>query len=1002
MHEAPTLDGSLAADVRRGAALAEGPRGVASDNRRAGRLSSAHLVGRERELEFVLEALDDPPAVVLVDGEAGIGKSRLVQEAIGHPALGTRSAFVGHCHRLREPFLLGPVVEALRGAAKQPPSRPLSPVVGALRPLLPELAGLLPVQPVPVGDGRAERHRIFRALRELMGAFGPAVCVLEDMHWADEGTLEFLEFLLSGPPEHLGLVLTYRGEDLPRSSRLLGLTRLCNDVVTATVELGPLQVEEVRRLTCAILGSEGISEDLARHLHERTAGIPFALEEVLGLLQDRGTLDLVDRGRTPAGLDEVGVPPVVRESIRERMEPFTDDARLMTRAAAVLGMAAGEGLLTSVAGLTPKRAAKGLTEVLGSGLVVEQERGSYELRHALAAQAVYEEILGPERHRMHLRAAQAIESQPAPRPLGLLAHHFREADRPRQWARYAEEAEEVASSLGDDRAAARLLEQALSAPGLRRAARIRMAVKLGSAAVYSDHPETAIGLLKPILDEEPMPVGVRGELRFRLARLRYNVGDDATWHDQMVQAVSELRHRPELAARAMVNLAWPVYRAGSVDDDLAWLPKAARAVALSDDPVTETAVHAQRAAILLSVGDPEGWRVLEKVRLDGRSVREKLELLRAYHSLSVVTLGLGHYRRAEAFLADAARLDDGLDGVWWAPWSASVRASLDWRTGRWDELEVRLRELAESKSPRPVLAVGNELILGSLVLCRGRVEEAERHFEAILERAHARRWMSARVNASAWLARIRLSRDEPEAAAQVAALGLETVKRKGIWVWGRELVPVAVQAMLACRQQTEASHLASEFVRGLGGRDAPAAHGAGSFCQGLVAEAEGSHDSAARFFARAEHAWGELPSPYEAARARERRGCCLLAGDRDEGAALLLGALEAFEELQASWDAGRVRAHLQGEGIALPSPSRGGRPAYGNALSPREAEVAQLAGSGLKNREIAEVLFLSPRTVEAHVAAAMRKRSVGSRRALAAVVPAGDGEEKAVAPGKNR
>jgi len=457
----------------------------------------------------------------------------------------------------------------------------------------------------------------------------------------------------------------------------------------------------------------------------------------------------------------------------------------------------------------------------------------------------------------------------------------------------------------------------------------------------------------------------------------------------MVQAVGELGRRPELAARAMVNLAWPVYGDGSVEADLAWLPKAAHAAARSDDPVTETAICAQRASILLSVGDPEGWRALDEIRLHGRSVEEKLTLLRAYHSLSVVTVALGHHHRAEAFLAEAARLDGELDGVWWGPWSESVKASLDWRTGRWEGLEARLRELAEARPQRPVLAVGNELILGSLVLCRGRVEEAERRFEAILERAHARRWMSARVAACAGLARIRLAGGEPEAARQVAARGLETVARKRIWVWGREVVPVAVEALLECREERQAGRLTSEFARGLRGRDAPAAHAASSFCQGLVAEAKGSHDAAARFFASADSAWSELPSPYEAARARERRARCLLTGDHEQGAALLLGTLEAFDDLQASWDAGRVRAELKAQGVAVPSSWRGGRRAYGNELSPREAEVARLAGSGLKNREIAEVLFISPRTVEDHVASALRKLGVESRRALASGGPGG-------------
>ncbi len=122
---------------------------------------------------------------------------------------------VGHCHRVREPFFLGPVVEALCGLERRELRRPLSPVVGALRPLLPELEEVLPPQPAAIGDPRAERHRIFRALRDLLAALGPAVCVLEDLHWADESTLELLTFLLTDPPEELSLVVTVRSEDLP-------------------------------------------------------------------------------------------------------------------------------------------------------------------------------------------------------------------------------------------------------------------------------------------------------------------------------------------------------------------------------------------------------------------------------------------------------------------------------------------------------------------------------------------------------------------------------------------------------------------------------------------------------------------------------------------------------------------------------------------------------------------------------------------------------------------
>ena len=973
------------ASAKAGTARDGGP-----DPHHLGRLSSKVLVGRERDLELLLEAVMDPPGLILVEGEAGVGKTRLVQEALSHPSVQSGRVLVGHCHRLREPFPLGPVVEALRGT--DPPNLPLSPVGGVLRPLLPELAHVLPAEPPPTGDPKVERHRIFRALRELIGAFGPTVCLLEDMHWADQGTLEFLAFLLAEPPEALSIVLTYRSEDLHPSSSLLGLSsRLPPDALSLALELAPLSLQEVRALTCALLEASSVSEEIAERLYDRSAGLPFALEEVIRLLLDRGQLTLTDEGEAVGDLQPVGVPTVIGHSIRERMEPFSADARLITHAAAVLALPADEALLGRVAGLPPKRAARGLTRALSSALMEEREDGSYALRHALAAQAVYDEIPAPERRRLHQRAGEALESATEPVPPAQLAHHFRHADRPKQWARYAEAAADGALAVGDARTATRFLEQSLSAPGLSRAAKIRLAVKLGSCAAHSDFPQKAIGLLQRILEEEPMDVGVRGELRFRLSQLRYCVGDGGLWHEDMVRAAGELRRRPELAARVMVQLAWPMLREGDVEDDLAWLQRAGAAAEATNDPVTKAGISSQRAAILLCVGDPAGWTALDDVPEEASSVEERLQLLRSYQSLSVVARGLGYYQRSESFLAEVSRLERELEHVWWDPWRESAQVALDWCLGRWDGLDGRLRKLAVSEKGTATLAVGSELILGSLLLSRGQIEESEGIFSSVLNEAQRRGWLGARVAASAGLARLRLAEGDPQAARRAAALGLDVVRHKGIWIWGKEVIPVAVEASLACEKWAEAGHLAVQFATGVEGRDAPAAHAASFFCQAIMARATDSSDAAARLFHAAERGWDGLPCPYEAARAREERARCLLAGGDEEGVDVLRDALDAFEGLQASWDATRIRATLRAHGIPSPPASRGGRKAYGDELSPREAEVARLAGTGRKNREIAETLFISPRTVEAHVASAIRKLGLESRQELATLAEAWTG-----------
>jgi len=903
----------------------------------------------------------------------------LVREALGNPALAHRRILVGHCQRQHEPFLLAPIVEALQGLRTNLPRVLLSPVAGALRSLLPELAPMLPQDHAPAGDSTAQRHRTFRALRELFGALGPTICVLEDLHWADHASVEFLEFLLLRVPEELAIVATYRGDEVPPASPMARLaSRLAREAPLTTIELHSLSDDEVRALVRALLGSEQVSEEFARCLRARTAGVPFAVEELMRLLDDRDRFALAAGVRAVAELEQAGVPPAIRQSIRERMSALDDDACLVTRAAGVLGAPFGEELVAAAAGLAPARAARALTRALQSGPLEEKDHDLYGFRHPLAAQAAGEDAPGPQRRRMHLRAAQALERDPQRAEPTRLAHHFREAGRWRESVRHSEAAAAVARCAGDDHSVAHLLRQALGVPGLARATQIRMAMEVGCAAVSSTAPETAIGLLQRTLDGEWMSAGIRGELRFCLARLHRDAGGTGAWRAEMVQAVEELRGRPELAARAMTALAWPALSGDSLEEDLCWLGRGVDEAARADDRATEVEVRAHQAAVLLSIGDPAGWRAVEEIPRDGGSLEEQVQRLRGYRSISVASMELGHHRHAESLLAAAAGIADELPSVPWDPRLATARLSLDWRMGRWDGLEARARDLIRATAGSS-LFLGNRVVLGSVLETRGEIEKAEHALAAARPPGGSR----TDVWAAATLAGLRLDGGDASAAHQLLATPLEAVERKGMWVWAAEMAPIAVRALLALGERPEAQRLTAAFEAGLSGTDAPAARAAQGLCEGALAEAQGRHDVAGCLFDRAERAWGKLPAPYEAARAREARARCLLARDDERGAQLLLRALGIFESLGASADASRVRAQLKARGVALGSQRRGGRRAYGDQLSPREAEVARLAGAGRRNREIAERLFISTRTVEAHVASALRKLGVDSRHALA-------------------
>ena len=266
------------------------------------------LVGRKRELELLLAALEVLPTVVLVEGEAGVGKSRLVQEAIAAVSARGMRVLSGYCHPLREPLPFGPVLQALRDtAAWLPDPATMNPQCGALAPLLPELAGHLPPVPEKAPTPRAARFQLVGAVRALLDAVGPVVLVVEDLHWIDEATRELLLLLARDPPRALGLVLTYRREDLPAHTPLLGSPyRRPVGTSGAEIHLDALTEHDVRDLASAVLGPRA-TPALARMLYRRSAGLPLIAEEDLLTLGDRHPQNLPypDRDQRHSGTDDV-------------------------------------------------------------------------------------------------------------------------------------------------------------------------------------------------------------------------------------------------------------------------------------------------------------------------------------------------------------------------------------------------------------------------------------------------------------------------------------------------------------------------------------------------------------------------------------------------------------------------------------------------------------------------------------------------------------------------
>ncbi|MEU6425063.1 AAA family ATPase [Microbispora sp. NPDC046973] len=944
------------------------------------------LVGRATELRTLIDAVTRPPAVVLVEGEAGIGKTRLVRAALDRLPSGDRAVLLGYCHQIREPFPYGPVFEALRDVrGRLPAAHRLNPVTGALRGHLPELAGALPPSPQPLDDPRAERHRVFRAIRALLAAVGPAVLVVEDLHWADDGTLDLLRFLTGQPPRGLAVVATCRRDGVagPPLGRAY---RHQPDTANVIVRLAPLDASGVASLAGALLERSDLSPGFVTRLHERTAGIPFVVEELVRSLPasppGADDPDALDRA-----VDRAGVPLLLREAMAERMAGLSPAAAGAVRAAAVLRLPAGERLITAVGGDTaaepgtPGPGSAGLAEALRAGVLHEHPGGRYGFRHALAQQAVYDAIPGPERRSAHVRAMAALAATDAP-PLVQLAFHARRAGDTGAWVRHGTAAAQQAAALGDTALAVEVVEGMLDDPDLPVRDRGPLVLMLSRFAATGLSHQRVVRLLRQVLRGDFLSRDVRGEVRLNLGVVLSNqAGDAAAGRPEILAALAELNDRPTLAARGWASMAMPEWGTESLAEHAEWMARAEALVATADNPELSAAVLANRASFEMTTGSPGAFDVAARLPADDPRTGVRREVARAYCNLHDSATTVGLYAAAERFAREGRRLalETGAQYPAFLLDASAIRR--EWLTGRWDGLRDRAASLGESATETPLIAVDLWLVLGLLALATGEWEEAVRQFHRAGLDAPEARNVPVVTAAAGGLVDLHLARGAQDEAVAEAEGAVARLRRKGVWVWGASLVPSAVAAFARAGRVETAAELVDEYAAGIAGRVAPAAHAALDAARGVLAAAGPRAADAAACFARAREAYAALPQPYAAARAAEGEARARLALGDGAAAAGFREAAESYGRLGATHDAARCRRVLRDIGVDVPLP-RGGRRGAG-ALSQREREVARLVALGRTNREIADVLFLSTRTVETHVATVLRKLGVRSRTQIA-------------------
>ncbi|MFI6694637.1 LuxR C-terminal-related transcriptional regulator [Streptomyces sp. NPDC050433] len=933
----------------------------------------------ERRLTSALSGTGKEPTLVLVEGDAGMGKSRLVHRLLELPPA-------------RSVARLVVTFQASGGFAVADPLGPAPP---------PEAAAL------------GVRLTAYQALEALLASARPALLVAEDLHHADDDCLALLRGLLREPPAPFAAVLTYRPEQLPSPGLPLG--RAVDYPARLSVvrwRLEPLDEGRVRCVAGELLGARRCPQEFVGRLRQRSGGVPQVVVDLLRMLRDGDRhWDLF----TARDVDEAGVPVRLAELVLDRTAALAGPYRPIVWAAAVLDEPAGAEDLAEVAGYRGDGGRTALIAALEGSVLRETSEGRYGFAVPLAASALYAELPGPVRERLHHRAAAMLAAR-EPVPWARIARHWRGGGRTEDWLRAAEHL------VNDDEATVTLLEEALDVGGLPPDKRGRLALTLARGAVLGRRSEGTVRVLRGIVEDPALPAADRGEIRLELGLLLHNRKRRfEEGRAELRRAAGELAEaeRPALAALAMAALANPFFPGASLAENVAWLERAEAAAEASGDRAARTAAGACRATVLMNTGDLEAWRLVARLPRDSEDRAGRQQVARGLCNTANGAVYLGHYRRADELLTQGIELAARSGAPFLERVGRGTALFRDWLTGRWEGLAERctglVAEDGSASDARVVLAL-LALAKGDWAAVRdwlppgdppspepyGTYESRAYESRAYESRAyesdvHERRVHESRVyetcevpvaaTAAGAHIRLLLARQDVDAAAEAAASAWAWLGVKGVWVWGAELAPWVVEAHTRAGQGELAQRVVAEFAAGLTGRDAPSATAALLWCRAVLAETDGEWVRARARFQQAGAAYARLPHPYARALMAEGAGRCalLLGGDRpeavDEAVAELIRCVEELTDLGAVWDAARVRATLRAHRPAARRPP--GRPAYAERMSPREGEVAELAATGLTNREIAATLYLSPRTVEQHVARAMRKLGIASRQGLA-------------------
>jgi DNA-binding CsgD family transcriptional regulator len=954
------------------------------------RIPCPRFIGREEELLWLQERLEEARRgrgdLVLIGGEAGIGKSRLIAELTIRAQQAEIRVLIGRCSLFEAALPYAPFIEAFRGLlANRAPSE----VASTLGPYAPELVKLLPevahrllgIHLHPAPSPPEEKSRLFESLYQVLRRIAveaPLIVIVEDLHWADPASLELLHYLarrLRG--DRWLLLATYRPEE-SGSSETLGRLRheLSRERLAQELLVKSLGAGETGALLNEVLGSLApASQALAEWIFHSGEGNPFFTEEIVRALVESSDEHVARLD--PGALAAANVAPSIREAILARLQSLSPESRAVLAAAAVLGRTFDLETLQIACALHGDAFTPPFMALLSLHLIrADRVPMQYGFRHHLIREVVLQSLPPDGRRMLHGRVAELLEGRTNPAaPPQLLAYHFNEARDRNKTARYALAAAAAAAAVYAHEEAARHYTTTLDAlPDGDSPTHVETAEGLGDALFHAGQLGDAARAHVRML-AHAQALGMLGDAAraYRKIGRAQNEETPGKGFDAWEKALAILAEIDDPREEAMIReqAGKVAYILGQYERGLAESTAAIAAAERAHDPSALSRAHKSLGVNLHALGRRDAARAhMEQALMLARRADDLEAELKALNDIGALAIEDADFRRAREALEDGKNLVDKVGPIPSLLLPIRGLAKLALAEGKWDEVEVlsrdleaRLRSGDEHHWPFVFVAQLHAVVL----TLRGRRDEAEAllgEARAAAETAHGRAVIGG------VMARLHLQQGNPAAARSALAQALDL---QGMPEATRvELLLLGADVSLRLGQPDEAGEFADAAVR----LAAPLRYfdAAVARVQGLIAAQAGRLDEAiTRYVAGLEKPSTEA-QPYEGALLRHYLGLSYLRrggpGDRSRARTQLREALKTFDGLGAEPDAAATREALQ---------RLGGRARGGGVLTEREGEVLALLAEGLSNAAIAGRLFISERTAEVHVGNILSKLNVESR-----------------------